>query len=372
MQASPLEPIADPIEDRNLTGIRPLIAPRSLRRQLPRSGAAEASVRGARAALRDCLHGRDPDRLVVIVGPCSIHDPDAALEYAERLGAVAERHADVLCVLMRTYFEKPRTTVGWKGLVNDPHLDGSRDVGEGLARARSLLLRLNELGVACASEVLDPFTPQYLADLLAWASIGARTAESQTHRELASGLSMPVGFKNATDGSLEPARNGVVAASHPHSFLGITADGAAAVVSTSGNPDCHLVLRGGSLGPNHDASSIAEAAALLEGAGLDAPPGRPVLVDCSHGNSGKDPTRQAGVVRAVLEQADARVLGLMLESNLETGRQDGRPGAALRRGVSITDACIGWAETEALLGEVAATLRARPLREETGNEGSLG
>jgi 3-deoxy-7-phosphoheptulonate synthase len=357
MEAIPTPPIEDPVEDRNLSAIRPLIAPRLLKSRFPRDGAAEASVRRARRELRDCLHGRDATRLVVIVGPCSIHDPEAAFEYAERLREVAARHADALCVLMRTYFEKPRTTVGWKGLVNDPHLDGSRDVAEGLGRARSLLLRLNELGVPCASEVLDPFTPQFLADLLAWASIGARTAESQTHRELASGLSMPVGFKNPTDGSLEPARNAVVAAGHSHTFLGICADGAAAVVSTRGNPDCHLVLRGGSSGPNHDAAGVARALALLE------EPARPVLVDCSHGNSGKDHTRQGDACRLVLDQVRAgnrRILGLMLESNLEAGRQDWSPARPLRRGVSITDACIGWEETEALLGEAAAAVRRAP------------
>ena len=357
MQAIPSPP--DPIEDRNLTDIRPLIAPRPLRQRLPRSERAEQTVRGARAAVRDCLHGRDAKRLVAIVGPCSIHDPDIAIEYAERLGRVSERHADALCVLMRTYFEKPRTTVGWKGLVNDPHLDGSRDVSEGLAQARALLMRLNEMGVACASEVLDPFTPQFVADLLAWASIGARTVESQTHRELASGLSTPVGFKNSTDGSLEAASNGVVAASHPHSFLGINADGAAAVVSTSGNPDCHLVLRGGVRGPNYDAASIRAALELVDRAGLDVAPRRPVLVDCSHGNSRKDPARQSEVCRSVVASGESRVLGIMLESNLEAGRQDWQPGAELRRGVSITDACIGWQETEDLLGEVAELVRSR-------------
>jgi 3-deoxy-7-phosphoheptulonate synthase len=353
----PAESIDDPIEDRNLTDIRPLVAPRTLKQRLPRSARAEATVRGARAALRDCLHGRDARRLVAIVGPCSIHDRAAALEYGERLRPVAERHADALCVLMRTYFEKPRTTVGWKGLVNDPHLDGRRDVGEGLARARSLLLELNELGVGCASEVLDPITPQFLADLLAWASIGARTAESQTHRELASGLSMPVGFKNATDGSLEAARNGVVAANHSHSFLGTCADGRAAVVMTSGNPDCHLVLRGGSNGPNYAAACSGEAAALLDAAGLEPPLHRPVLVDCSHGNSGKDPARQADALRAVVGAQDPRTLGFMLESHLEAGSQPWQPGASLRHGVSITDACIGWDETEALLDEAAEAVR---------------
>jgi 3-deoxy-7-phosphoheptulonate synthase len=350
------------IEDRNLSGIRRLPPPRALKEALPLTTRSAATVLAARHALRACLRGEDP-RLVVIVGPCSVHDPDSALEYGRRLARVAEPASDVLLVVMRTYFEKPRTTVGWKGLINDPHLDGTRDVPEGLRRARRLLLALGELGVPCASEMLDPFTPQFVADLLAWASIGARTSESQPHRELASGLSMPVGFKNGTDGSLDPACNAIVAARHPHSFLGICSDGASAVVSTRGNPDCHLVLRGGSAGPNHDAGSVARA---VERVGSDAagrPLRRPVMVDCSHGNSGKDHRRQAGVCRAVLDQVRSgqkALLGLMLESHLEAGRQDWTPGDRLERGVSITDACIGWKETEQLLGELAEGLRSAP------------
>jgi 3-deoxy-7-phosphoheptulonate synthase len=313
-------------------------------------------VRAARTAVRDAIHGGDRRRLVVIAGPCSIHDPDAALEYGERLLAAAEPLRAELVVLMRTYFEKPRTTVGWKGLINDPHLDGSCDVAAGLALARQLLLRLSERGLGCASELLDPFTPQFVADLLSWASIGARTTESQTHRELASGLSMPVGFKNGTDGGLEVAHHAMIAARHPHSFLGIDADGRSAVVSTRGNPDRHLVLRGGAAGPNCDAAGIARALALVS----DQELARPVMVDCSHGNSGKDPRRQAGACRAVLDQVrcgQKAILGLMLESNLDAGSQPWSPGRALRRGVSITDACIGWSETEDLLGEIAEAVK---------------
>jgi len=259
-------------------------------------------------------------------------------------------------LVMRTYFEKPRTTVGWKGLINDPHLDGSHAVEEGLEIARGLLLEINGLGIPCATEWLDPFTPQFLADLMSWASIGARTSESQTHRQLASGLSMPVGFKNGTDGSLEAARNAMVAAGHPHSFLGICADGASAVVNTRGNPDRHIVLRGGSGGPNYGADQVAEAARLVSDLGV----ARPVMVDCSHGNSGKDPARQPLVAREVLAQLrqGARSLaGLMLESNLEAGSQPWSHGASLRRGVSITDACLGWSETEDLLYEIAEAVK---------------
>jgi 3-deoxy-7-phosphoheptulonate synthase len=347
------------IEDRNLTGIRPLPPPRALKRRLPISEAAADSVRAGRAGVREAIHGRDDHRLVVIVGPCSIHDPEAALEYAERLRRAAEPLREHLHVVMRTYFEKPRTTVGWKGLVNDPHLDDSCNVEAGLELARSLLLRINELGVPCATEVLDPFTPQYLADLLSWASIGARTSESQTHRELASGLSMPVGFKNGTSGDLAAALNAMVSARHPHSFLGITADGVSAVVSTRGNPDRHLVLRGGAAGPNYDAESVARAAARVDGEDL----ARPVMIDCSHGNSRKDAAQQASVCRAVLDQVRSgqkAVLGVMLESNLEAGSQAWSPGRRLVRGLSITDACIGWGETEDLLNEIAEAIKLSP------------
>jgi len=346
----------DQIEDRNLTGLRPLLPPRALKQQLPISDRAAATVIAGRQGIRDMIHGRDTERLLVIVGPCSIHDPSAALEYAGRLRRASEPLADRLHVVMRTYFEKPRTTVGWKGLINDPHLDGSCDVPTGIEQARRLLLEINELGIPCASELLDPFTPQYVADLLAWASIGARTTESQTHRELASGLSMPVGFKNGTDGDLAAAHHAMIAARHAHSFLGITADGRSAVVSTSGNPDRHLVLRGGTAGPNHDADSVAAAAARVAEEGLP----RPVMVDCSHGNSRKDPTRQPLVCRDVLAQmrrGRPEILGIMLESNLDAGNQGWIPGQTLRRGVSITDACLGWDETAELLNEMASAVR---------------
>jgi 3-deoxy-7-phosphoheptulonate synthase len=349
------------IEDRNLVAIRPLPTPGELKARLPLSPAAAETVSGARAAIRAAIGGADP-RLVVIAGPCSIHDPEAALDYAGRLGALASELAGELVLVMRTYFEKPRTTVGWKGLINDPHLDGSCDVVAGLEIARRLLLRINELGVPCASEVLDPFTPQFVADLLAWASIGARTSESQTHRELASGLSTPIGFKHATSGDLETARNAMVSAAHPHSFLGIDLQGRAAVVSTTGNPDRHMVLRGGGGRPNHGSDDVARALALLADLGIP----RPVMVDCSHDNSAKDHTRQGATCREVLAQVRGGrtgILGLLLESHLEAGRQAWQPGAELRRGVSITDACIGWKETEELLRECAAAVRSARVAE---------
>ncbi len=352
------KPQSEPLEDLHLEGLEPLISPRELKAKLPISERARQRVLAARRELRDAIHGRDARRLVVIVGPCSIHDPDAAREYAGRLVRTAEGFRDELIVVMRTYFEKPRTTVGWKGLINDPHLDGSCDVAAGLELARGLLLELSELGVACASEVLDPFTPQFVADLLAWGSIGARTAESQTHRQLASGLSMPVGFKNGTDGGLEAAKNAMIAASHPHSFLGITPDGRSAVVTTTGNPDRHLVLRGGGGKTNFSQADIASAAAIVAEQGI----ARGVMVDCSHDNSGKDASRQGAVCRAVLselrEGPPGQMLGLLIESFLEPGRQTWRKGEPLTRGVSITDACIGWSETETLLGEIAQAVRA--------------
>jgi len=346
------------LEDLNLEGLEPLISPRELKAKLPTSERAAQRVLSARRALRDAIHGRDARRLVVIVGPCSIHDPDAALEYAGRLAKAAAALRDELIVVMRTYFEKPRTTVGWKGLINDPHLDGSCDVAAGLELARGLLLELSERGVACASEVLDPFTPQFVADLLAWGSIGARTAESQTHRQLASGLSMPVGFKNGTDGSLDAAKNAMIAASHSHSFLGITPDGRSAVVTTTGNPDRHLILRGGGGRTNYASADVARAGAVAAEQGI----ARGVMVDCSHDNSGKDAARQGAVCRDVLSQLrggpPGPLLGLLIESFLEPGRQNWRKGEPLARGVSITDACIGWSETETLLGEIASCVKA--------------
>jgi 3-deoxy-7-phosphoheptulonate synthase len=313
----------------------------------------------SRAQIRDILHGRDRHRLLVVVGPCSIHDPAVAIDYAHRLATVAGQIREDVLVVMRTYFEKPRTSVGWKGLINDPRLDGSCDVPAGLVLARSILLDIARLGLPCATELLDPITPQYIGDLLSWVAIGARTTESQTHREMASGLSMPVGFKNGTDGGLDAAINAMISASHPHSFLGITADGVTAVVRTSGNPDRHLVLRGGAGAPNYEPAAIERAARLV--APLNGE--RAILVDCSHDNSRKDPTRQAEVFRAVLEQfrcGRKAIMGMMLESNLRAGSQKWVSGEKLAYGVSITDGCIGWEETESLLREAAGAIgRAR-------------
>jgi 3-deoxy-7-phosphoheptulonate synthase len=344
------------IEDRNLTGIRPLMPPRALKARIPQSVKAAETVVGARNAIRDLIHGRDSRRLAVIAGPCSIHDPEAAVAYARRLQRASEPLQGELAVVMRTYFEKPRTTVGWTGLISDPYMDGSCDVEAGLERARALLLEINELGMPCGSEVLDPFTPQYVGDLLCWGAIGARTAESQPHRQLASGLSMPIGFKNGTDGRLDVAHNAMITARHCHGFLGITADGRSAVVQTSGNPDRHLVLRGGGRRPNFGPEDVARAAALV----ADDDARRPIMVDCSHGNSNKDHTRQAAVARAVARQfrdGQRALMGLLIESNLQPGNQRWERGAALRYGVSITDACIGWEETEALLHEIAEAVR---------------
>lgn len=343
------------VEDRHVSEVMDLRTPRQMKDVLPLTEAAAATVRDARGQLRDILHGRDRHRLAVVVGPCSVHDAEAAIEYAERLHAKADRLREEILVVMRTYFEKPRTTVGWKGLVNDPDLDGSCDIDRGLELARRLLLCINSLGMPCGTEVLDPVTPQYLSDLVAWAAIGARTTESQTHREMASGLSMPVGFKNGTDGGLEVALHAMISARHAHAFLGVDRDGATAVVRTTGNPDRHVVLRGGGGRSNFSAADIARAADLVG----DEEVSRPVMVDCSHGNSSKDYRRQGPVARDVLATftgGEGRVMGLLLESNLDEGRQDWAAGD-LRRGVSITDACIGWEETSELLDELAAGVR---------------
>lgn len=345
------------LEDRNLVGIETLPAPSEMKTRHPVSPEAAGVVLRARSAIRDVLHGHDRRRRVVVVGPCSLHDPEAALDYARRLLPLSRELDDELVVLMRAYFEKPRTTVGWKGLVNDPHLDGSCQVAEGLAGARKLLLEISELGVPCATEFLDPISPQYMADAVSWAAIGARTTESQTHREMASGLSMPVGFKNGTDGDIAVATDAMTAASHPHSFLGIRADGTAAVVKTAGNPDTHVVLRGGRDGTNYDRKTVEAVSRKL---GV-----RGVMIDCSHGNSRKDPARQSDVVREVAQQiqgGDTAILGVMIESHLQAGRQDWVAGRPLDYGVSITDACIGFEETEALLRELASAVRPVPLR----------
>lgn len=340
------------LEDRNLNAIEPLPTPADLKTSHPISTSAARVVLRARNSIRAVLHGRDRRRQVVIVGPCSLHDPEAAVAYARRLLPLARELDHELIVLMRTYFEKPRTTIGWKGLVNDPHLDGSCCVEEGLALARQLLLEINDLGLPCATEFLDPVTPQYLADAVSWAAIGARTTESQTHREMASGLSMPVGFKNGTDGSHSVAIEGMVSAAHPHSFLGIDSHGTAAVVKTAGNPDTHVVLRGGRGMTNFDRESVEAVAERIEKRG--------VMIDCSHGNSRKDPALQSEVLREVacqIQNGAQGILGVMLESQLEEGRQDWAPGKPLRFGLSITDACIGFEETDGLLRELAAAIR---------------
>jgi 3-deoxy-7-phosphoheptulonate synthase len=348
----------DRIEDRNLEELTPLVAPKDVKARVPLDERAAAVVRRTRAEIRAMLRGKDRRRLLAVVGPCSIHDPAAALDYATRLQRVAERTRDSLLVVMRTYFEKPRTTVGWKGLINDPRLDGSCDIAAGLLLGRSVLLDVNRMGLPCAGEILDPLMPQYIGDLLSWAAIGARTTESQTHREMASGLSMPVGFKNGTDGGLEVAVNAMISASHRHSFVGITADGATAVIKTLGNPDRHLVLRGGKGGPNYRCSDVSRAVKAVAGERL----ARPVMIDCSHDNSGKDHTRQAAVCRDVVSQfcgddlhgeATPAILGFMLESNVRPGKQAWARERDLLYGVSITDACIGWDETERLLLEAA-------------------
>lgn len=335
-----------------------LQSPNEILRELPLSERAAERVFRAREEIQGILQGRDARRLV-IVGPCSIHDPEAALDYAQRLLALRERHTAELFIVMRVYFEKPRTTVGWKGLINDPHLDGTFDIPSGLRVGRRLLRDLAEMGIPSATEMLDPIIPQYLADLVAWTAIGARTTESQTHREMASGLSMPVGFKNGTDGGLGVAINAMIAASEPHSFLGVNDDGRIGVVRTSGNPHTHLVLRGGSRGSNYAAADVIAAAAALKKAGVNPR----MLVDCSHDNSGKNAARQPDVLAEVgsqLRAGSGDVLGVMVESNLVAGRQElGADRSALVYGQSITDACVDFATTERMLEAFAADIVGR-------------
>ncbi|MCH7705742.1 MAG: 3-deoxy-7-phosphoheptulonate synthase [Chloroflexi bacterium] len=337
--------------DINIQEIRPLPSPNEYRKRLPITDPITETVAQGRQAIADILAGRD-DRLLVIAGPCSIHDTGAGLEYAGRLKELADRFQDRLLVAMRVYFEKPRTTVGWKGLVYDPYLRGGIDISEGLHMAREFLLKVAEMGLLATTEFLDPITPQYLADLIAWAAIGARTSESQTHRQMASGLSMPVGFKNGTGNSIQLAVDAVVSAQAGHGFLGVDSEGQASVVITKGNPDCHVVLRGGTRGPNYDADSIAEAVALTQRAGVRTQ----LVVDCSHGNSDKDHTKQSVAFRSAVEQrleGNANIVGLMLESHLTEGSQklDESDPSKLQYGISITDSCIGWEETVDLLTE---------------------
>ncbi len=326
--------------------------------ELPVSGAVSDRIWESRNAIARVLRGED-DRVIVITGPCSVHDTEAGIEYAERLAPVAERLKDDLLVVMRVYFEKPRTTVGWKGLINDPHLDGSFAINEGLRKGRRFLLDVIERGLPTGTEFLDPITPQFMADLVCWGAIGARTSESQVHRELASGLSMPVGFKNGTTGNVQVAVDAIRSAANPHHFLSVTKQGVAAIVQTQGNADCHLILRGGSNGPNHGPAAIEAAVDGLEKAGLE---GR-LIVDCSHANSGKDHTLQPGVVREVAGQiADGNVAiaGVMLESFLEDGNQNHEKAqGALVYGQSITDKCMSWERTEPLFDELAEAARKR-------------
>jgi 3-deoxy-7-phosphoheptulonate synthase len=342
---------AESTADEGAVEISPLLSPSELKRRIRPSETAERIVRASRRAIADLLHGRDR-RLLTVVGPCSIHDRGAALEYAERLRSVAEATRENLVIVMRTYLEKPRTTVGWKGLVNDPHLDGSCDVASGLELARRLLLAINELGVPCGSEALDPTTQPYLVDLLSWAAIGARTSQSQIHREMASGLPMPVGFKNGTDGCLQGAVDGMKSAGRSHTFVRVGSHGTPTVVRTHGNSNRHVILRGGGGRPNYGREDVERAASMLAGEAI----ARAVVIDCSHDNSGKDHRLQARALREVLRQVragESRIAGILLESNLRPGRQDWRRDS-LENGVSITDACIGWEETERLLYEAAA------------------
>ncbi len=331
----------------------PLVSPAELAREVPLSDAAAETIAQGRRSLGDIIAGRD-NRLLAIVGPCSIYDPESAMDYARRLADLSKRLSDRLFVVMRVYFEKPRTALGWRGLIVDPALDGSYDIARGLRLARRLLVDISAMGLPAGSEMLDPIVPQYTAELTSWASIGARTTESQTHREMASGLSMPVGFKNATDGDVQIAINAMLSAASPHSFVGIDRAGNTIVMRTTGNPEGHLILRGGKAGPNFDRVHVADAARLMAKAGI-----RPsIVIDCSHGNSEKRYERQALVLRDILAQRNERsspVVGFMLESNLESGCQAPTPrGEGLRYGVSVTDPCLGWEETRQLLEEAYA------------------
>ena len=343
-------------DDVRVREIKPLNKPLDLLSRLKESADSTHNILQTRAGIHRILNLAD-DRLLVIVGPCSIHDTVAGMEYAQRLIKVRKNLAADLLIVMRVYFEKPRTTVGWKGLINDPHLDGSYAINEGLEIARKFLLDVNELGVPAGAEFLDTITPQYIADLVSWGAIGARTTESQVHRELASGLSCPVGFKNGTDGSVRVAIDAIKTAASPHHFLSVTKEGQSAIISTAGNEDCHVILRGGST-PNYDAASIEDACKQLTNAGL-APK---LMIDCSHANSSKQYSKQNEVARDIgnqVAQGDARIIGLMVESHLNEGRQDHTPGCELAYGQSITDACLGWNETVELLEVLAKSVRLR-------------
>ena len=344
------------IDDTRIGAVRPLITPALLQEWLPVPVAALALVESSRKAISDVLHG-DDDRLVVVVGPCSIHDHAQAIAYAQQLKVQADALKEHLLIVMRVYFEKPRTTVGWKGYINDPHLDGSFAINEGLEMARRLLLDILALGLPVGTEFLDLLSPQFISDLVSWGAIGARTTESQSHRQLASGLSCPVGFKNGTDGGVKVATDAIQAASAVHAFMGMTKMGQAAVFETRGNADCHVILRGGKV-PNYSAADVAACCALLQSAGLR----EQVMVDVSHANSSKQHRRQIDVAADVANQitaGEARIMGVMLESNLEEGRQDIVAGTPLQAGVSVTDACISMAQTVPVLQGLARAVQAR-------------
>ena len=343
-------------DDVRVVEIKPLVKPAALLCRLQETPATTQNILRTRQAVHQILHQGD-DRLLVIVGPCSIHDTEAGMEYAKRLMEVRERLGRELLIVMRVYFEKPRTTIGWKGLINDPHLDGSYDINLGLEKARRFLLDVNEIGMPAGTEFLDMITPQYTADLVSWGAIGARTTESQVHRELASGLSCPVGFKNGTDGGAKVAIDAIKTAASPHRFLSVTKEGESAIIATRGNEDCHVILRGGKT-PNYDAPSVQAVCEQLADNGL-----APVLmIDCSHGNSQKQFKNQMAVVDSVSAQlaaGDRRIIGVMLESHLNEGRQDHSPGCQLNYGQSITDACLGWEDSVLVLEQLAAAVKAR-------------
>ena len=343
-------------DDVRVREIKPLITPLELLARLKESAVSTQNILATRKAIHSILHGAD-DRLLVIIGPCSIHDPKAGIEYARRLIEVRNKLSKDLLIVMRVYFEKPRTTVGWKGLINDPHLDGSYAINEGLEKARKFLLDVNELGMPAGMEFLDLITPQYTADLVSWGAIGARTTESQVHRELASGLSCPVGFKNGTDGSVNVAIDAIKTAVRPHHFLSVTKQGQSAIISTAGNDDCHVILRGGKT-PNYDTKNVDAACKSIAAGGL-APM---LMVDCSHANSSKQYENQIAVARDVGAQVaggDKRIIGVMVESHLNAGRQDHAPGCDLEYGKSITDACLGWDDSVQVLKGLAEAVRAR-------------
>jgi 3-deoxy-7-phosphoheptulonate synthase len=351
-------------DDLRIREIKELLPPTEVLREFAITQMAAKTVFETRQAIHRILHGAD-DRMLVVAGPCSIHDVKAAKEYAGRLKEAKALLADDLLVVMRVYFEKPRTTVGWKGLINDPNLNGSFNINQGLRIGRQLVLELNEMGLPAGCEFLDMITPQYIGDLVSWGAIGARTTESQVHRELASGLSCPVGFKNGTDGNVKIALDAIRAACAPHHFLSVTKDGHSAIVSTTGNEDCHIILRGGSL-PNYDSDSVDSAGRSLAAAGIPAR----IMIDFSHGNSGKEPEKQLDVGHAVATQiahGDSRIFGVMIESHLKAGRQDLLPGKELVYGLSITDPCVGWEDTRALLDELAEVVRQRRLKAATEN-----